>query len=252
MTSRTVKRYADAARPEDLFAGQWQNRTSMLDDYKTYLEDRWNDGCTNVWKLWEEKIIPLGCKGSYQIVRAYLFRKRTSPRPVTAGPPSTRAVAGWILHRPETLAEPEQLQLKNVRAPDVRPRGLCPPAQTSPARAMTRAVRSEAEQHRYGWSTRGDQRRQRSRKVAGGKQVRTVITGDFLRVPPLQTADVLHGELVVGQRPARVEPRSVHEEVVVDDAVVARCVPRCHHFLVPHVRGIGPDSEAHLFPQFAT
>jgi hypothetical protein len=35
MTSRTVKRYADAARPEDLFAGQWQTRASVLDEYKT-------------------------------------------------------------------------------------------------------------------------------------------------------------------------------------------------------------------------
>ena len=117
---------------------------------------------------------------------------------------------------------------------------------------MTRAVCSEAEQHRFGWNTRGDQCRQWGRKVAGGKQVWTVIIGDFVRVPPLQAADVLCGEFVVGQRPARVEPRSPHKEVVIDDAVVARCVPRRHHFLVPHVRGIGPDSEAHLFPQFAT
>jgi hypothetical protein len=34
MTSRTVKRYADAARPDDLFIGQWQARTSVLDEYK--------------------------------------------------------------------------------------------------------------------------------------------------------------------------------------------------------------------------
>ncbi|WP_405722898.1 ISL3 family transposase [Streptomyces sp. NBC_00046] len=34
MTSRTVKRYADAARPEDLFTGQWRTRTSVLDEYK--------------------------------------------------------------------------------------------------------------------------------------------------------------------------------------------------------------------------
>ncbi|MBC2908130.1 transposase, partial [Streptomyces cupreus] len=35
MTHRTVKSLADAARPEDLFRGQWQhNRTSVLDEYK--------------------------------------------------------------------------------------------------------------------------------------------------------------------------------------------------------------------------
>ncbi|MES9588394.1 MULTISPECIES: transposase [unclassified Streptomyces] len=114
MSWHTVKRYADAAKPEELFTGQWQNRSSVLDDYKPYLDDRWNEGCTNAWRLWEE-IVPLGYKGSYQLVRAYLHDKRTSPRPVTARPPSPRAVAGWILRHPDTLTEPEQLQLKNVR-----------------------------------------------------------------------------------------------------------------------------------------
>lgn len=114
MTWRTVKQLADATAPEELFTGQWQNRPSVLDDYKPYLDERWTDGCTNAWKLWEE-IVPLGYKGSYQRVRAYLHRKRTSPRPVTARPPSPRTVTRWILSRPETLTEPEQLQLKTVR-----------------------------------------------------------------------------------------------------------------------------------------
>lgn len=113
MTSRTVKKYADAVEPEDLYTGQWQNRASVLDDYKTYLDDRWNEGSTNAWKLWEE-IVPLGYKGSYLRVRAYRRLKRTSPRPVTARPPSPRAVAGWILRRPDTLAEAEQLRLGRV------------------------------------------------------------------------------------------------------------------------------------------
>ncbi|GAA4888131.1 hypothetical protein GCM10023237_01700 [Streptomyces coeruleoprunus] len=103
MAWHTVKRFADAERPEDLFKGQWQNRPSVLDDYMSYLDDRWNEGLTNAWKLWEE-IVPLGYKGgSYQRVRAYLHKKRTSPRPVTARPPSPRTVSGWILTRPETL-----------------------------------------------------------------------------------------------------------------------------------------------------
>ncbi|MFJ1831339.1 hypothetical protein [Streptomyces sp. NPDC088178] len=45
MTHRTVKSLADAARPEDLFTGQYQfNRASVLDEYKPYLDDRWNEG----------------------------------------------------------------------------------------------------------------------------------------------------------------------------------------------------------------
>ena len=123
--------FAEASRPEDLFTGQWQNRPSVLDDSKSYLDDRWNEGFTNAWKLWEE-IVPPGYKGSYQRVRAYLHKKRTSPRPVTARAPSPRMVSGWILSRPETLTEPEQLQLKTVR-------NHCPELD-----ALTRHVRSFA------------------------------------------------------------------------------------------------------------
>ncbi|MFI1370172.1 hypothetical protein [Streptomyces griseochromogenes] len=116
MTHRTVKSLADAEKPEDLFRGQWQhNRTSVLDEYKPYLDERWDEGCTNAWKLWEE-IVPLGYRGSYSRVSSYLRGKRTSPRPVTAQPPTPRVVTRWILSRPETLTEIEQLRLKAVLA----------------------------------------------------------------------------------------------------------------------------------------
>ncbi|MFB7512912.1 hypothetical protein [Streptomyces sp. NPDC056144] len=131
MSQNTVLRFSRADAPEDLFDLQWQNRASVLDEYKTYLDDRWNEGCTNAWKLWKE-IVSLGYRGSYQRVRAYLHKKRTSPRPVTARPPSPRAVAGWILRHPDTLTESEQLQLKNVRT-------QCPEVD-----ALTRHVRSFA------------------------------------------------------------------------------------------------------------
>ncbi|MEV7405833.1 hypothetical protein AB0N93_36365 [Streptomyces sp. NPDC091267] len=78
MTYRTVKQLADTQAPE-LFAGQWQNRPSVLDECKTYLDDRCGGGCTNAWKLLEE-IVPLGYGGSYRRVRAYLHEMRISPR----------------------------------------------------------------------------------------------------------------------------------------------------------------------------
>ncbi|MGW2182955.1 hypothetical protein ACWCXX_33775 [Streptomyces sp. NPDC001732] len=40
MTCPTVQRLADAARPEDPFQGQWQNRRTKLDDFKPYLNER--------------------------------------------------------------------------------------------------------------------------------------------------------------------------------------------------------------------
>ncbi|MEE1745214.1 transposase [Streptomyces sp. JV184] len=131
MSQNTVLRFSRADAPEDPFDRQWQNRTSVLDEYEIYLDDRWNEGCTNAWKLWEG-IVPLGYKGSYQRVRTYLRMKRTSPRPVTARSPSPRLVAGWILRHPDTLTEAEQLQLKNVRT-------HCPELD-----ALTRHVRSFA------------------------------------------------------------------------------------------------------------
>ncbi|MEU9497044.1 ISL3 family transposase [Streptomyces sp. NPDC048215] len=132
MTYRTVKLLADATTPEDLFHGQWQGRPSVLDAYRPYLDDRWNQGCTNAWKAWEE-IVPLGYKGSYQRVRAYFRTKRLSADPVTAPPPSPRTVAGWILRRPDSLSEGEQLRLKAVLA-------HCPELE-----ALTRHVRSFAQ-----------------------------------------------------------------------------------------------------------
>ncbi|MFE2571159.1 transposase [Streptomyces mirabilis] len=115
MTYRTVKLLADATTPEDLFQGQWQGRPSVLDEYRPYLDDRWNQGCTNAWKAWEE-IVPLGYKGSYQRVRAYFRTKRLSADPVTAPPPAPRTVADWILRHPDFLSDGEQLRLKAVLA----------------------------------------------------------------------------------------------------------------------------------------
>ncbi|WP_438302324.1 hypothetical protein ACSHXN_00130 [Streptomyces sp. HUAS TT11] len=105
MTYRTVKILADATVPEELFRGQWQGRPSVLDEYKPYLDDRWNQGCTNAWKAWEE-IVPLGYAGSYQRVRAYFRTKRLWADPVTAPPPSPRTVAGWILRHPTPSQRP--------------------------------------------------------------------------------------------------------------------------------------------------
>ncbi|MFE4666019.1 transposase [Streptomyces sp. NPDC056716] len=115
MTYRTVKRYADVAAPEELFQGQWQNRPTLLDDFRPYLDERWSEGCTNAWTLWEE-ITARGYRGGYGAVRAYLSPKRTSPQPAEARPPSVRTVSGWILRHPDRLPESDRLQLKEVLA----------------------------------------------------------------------------------------------------------------------------------------
>ncbi|MFF9858834.1 ISL3 family transposase [Streptomyces tendae] len=115
MTYRTVQRLADAARPEDMFQGQWQNRRTKLDDFKPYLHERWSEGCTNAWTLWEE-IKTHGYTGGYGAVRAYLQPFRTSPTAPATRSPSPRTVTGWILTHPDTLPESERLKLKSVLA----------------------------------------------------------------------------------------------------------------------------------------
>ncbi|MEU3723221.1 transposase [Streptomyces sp. NPDC031705] len=94
MAYRTVQRLADAARPEDLFQGQWQNRPTKLDDFKPYLHERWAKGCTNAWTLWEE-IKAHGYTGGYGAVRAYLQPFRTArPHQQPARRPHARSPAG--------------------------------------------------------------------------------------------------------------------------------------------------------------
>ncbi|MFI5809229.1 transposase [Streptomyces sp. NPDC051561] len=116
MTLNTIMRFSRAGSPEDMFTGQWQGRATRLDDFKPYLDQRWQEGCTNAWKLWEE-IKEQGYPRGYNTVRAYVSSTlRDKPRPVGPRPPSARAVTRWLLTHPDTLRENERLQLKAVLA----------------------------------------------------------------------------------------------------------------------------------------
>ncbi|WP_151476050.1 ISL3 family transposase [Streptomyces albicerus] len=116
MTLNTILRFSRATTPEEMFTGQWQNRATTLDDYKPYLDQRWQEGCTNAWKLWEE-IKEQGYPRGYAGVRDYVSRNlRGKPQPVGPRPPSARAVTCWILTHPDALPESDQLRLKAVLA----------------------------------------------------------------------------------------------------------------------------------------
>ncbi len=116
MTLNTILRYSRAADPEEMFTGQWQSRVTKLDAYKPYLDQRWQEGCTNAWKLWEE-IKEQGYPDGYGNVRNYISRTlRRKPQPVGPRPPSARAVTRWILTHPDALPERDRLQLKAVLA----------------------------------------------------------------------------------------------------------------------------------------
>jgi hypothetical protein len=116
MTLNTILRFSRANTPEEMLTGQWQSRTTKLDAYKPYLDQRWREGCTNAWKLWEE-IQEQGYPDGYGNVRNYVSRiLRGKPQPVGPRPPSARAVTRWILSHPDGLAEGDRIQLKAVLA----------------------------------------------------------------------------------------------------------------------------------------
>ncbi|MDC0773894.1 ISL3 family transposase [Streptomyces sp. HD] len=116
MGLNTILRFSRATTPEELFTGQWQSRATKLDTFKPYLDQRWQEGCTNAWKLWEE-ISEQGYPDGYSSVRDYVSRTlRGKPQPVGPWPPSARAVTRWILTHPDALLESDRLQLKAVLA----------------------------------------------------------------------------------------------------------------------------------------
>lgn len=116
MTLNTVMRFSRATTPEEMFTGQWQSRATPLDAYKPYLDQRWQEGCTNAWKLWEE-LCEQGYPRGYNSVRDYVSRVlRGKPQPVGPRPPSARAVTRWILTHPDALAESDRLHLKAALA----------------------------------------------------------------------------------------------------------------------------------------
>ncbi|MET9352946.1 hypothetical protein ABZY14_08050 [Streptomyces sp. NPDC006617] len=115
MALDTILRLSQATT-EEMFTGQWQNRATSLDAYKPYLDRRWQEGCANAWKLWEE-IKEQGYLRGYAGVRDYVSRYlRGKPQPVGPHLPSARAVTRWLLTHPDALPEADRLQVKAVLA----------------------------------------------------------------------------------------------------------------------------------------
>ncbi|MFE7839172.1 ISL3 family transposase [Streptomyces sp. NPDC057474] len=121
LARNTVRRFARATTWQELVAGKWQGRPSILDDYKPYLHQRWNEGCTSAAALFEE-IRTVGYRGGLTVLRDYLrpLRSGATPREKVR-PPSVRDVTGWITRHPDSLTPDETLKLKAIlaRCPDL-------------------------------------------------------------------------------------------------------------------------------------
>lgn len=74
----TVRRYAEASTVNELLVNTC--RDSLIDQYRPYLHQRWNEGCTDASILYTE-IRKLGYTGSDKTVRRYVqpFRAPRTP-----------------------------------------------------------------------------------------------------------------------------------------------------------------------------
>jgi hypothetical protein len=103
----TVARYADAAGIDQLLASKL--RHSALDPFKTYLDTRWNVGCTNTVRLTLE-LRERGYHGSDRTVRRYLepLRAAGSPAAHAPTPPRHRVAHPPPRRRPTQAPAPTQ------------------------------------------------------------------------------------------------------------------------------------------------
>ncbi|WP_081594318.1 ISL3 family transposase [Nocardia brasiliensis] len=112
----TVRRFARAATVERLLVNNGTGRRpGILDEFKPYLHQRWNEGCTNATELFRE-IQPLGYRGSVKVLLNYLqpFRVAGQARPPARKPPSVRRVTGWIMSNPSRLDPAHRQQLDAI------------------------------------------------------------------------------------------------------------------------------------------
>ena len=124
---KTARRFARQPDADTLLV-KATSRPSVLDPFKPYLGQRWNQGITNAAALHEE-IRARGWTGGIQAVERYLRQFRTADgrdrqararpqltAPSAPAPPKTRQITSWLLRRPETLTDDEHAQLAAIRA----------------------------------------------------------------------------------------------------------------------------------------
>ncbi|MEU8548983.1 ISL3 family transposase [Streptomyces roseoverticillatus] len=117
MDPKTVRRYARTATADELIVPP-RSQDSPLRRFHSYLNERWNEGCIDSTRLYEE-IRALGYKGTDRTARRWLepLRSSAAPAPKVSDVPSTRKVTGWITRHPENLTSDEALRLKHLLAP---------------------------------------------------------------------------------------------------------------------------------------
>jgi transposase len=116
LAKETVRRFYRARTVDEVLAKTMDGRPSLLDDYKPYLHQRWNEGCTNVRQLHAE-LHDRGYRGGYGTIRDYVqpFRGLGAAPPAVPAPPKARDVASWILSDPDHLDDEKKATLSQIR-----------------------------------------------------------------------------------------------------------------------------------------
>jgi transposase len=132
LNRHTVGRFARATSIDQVLFKS-TNRVGVLDEFKPYLNQRWNEGATNAVALHAE-LQARGWKGGVQAVRRYLhqFRGETpspfrpdnahaGPALSAAGPVKPRHLVRWIMTRPDHLTSSDAARLANIldRSPEL-------------------------------------------------------------------------------------------------------------------------------------
>ena len=125
LARNTVLKFAQAASIDELLV-KATSRPSVLDPFKPYLGQRWNDGITSAAALHEE-IRARGWKASILTVERYLRQFRTADgrdrqaraQPQLTAPsapplPKPRQVTRWIMTHPDHLASDDAADLARL------------------------------------------------------------------------------------------------------------------------------------------
>jgi len=121
----TAAKFANAASIDELLV-KATSRPSILDPFKPYLNQRWNQGITSAAALHEE-IRARGWTGDYLTVSRYLRQFRTADgldcqaraqpqltAPATPPAPKPRQITRWIMTHPDHLASDDAANLARL------------------------------------------------------------------------------------------------------------------------------------------
>ena len=115
LTRHTVRKFARAATAEQVTTGS-SPRSSRLDRFAPYLQQRWDQGCTDAAQLFAE-IQAQGYSGSKRSARRYLqpLRAALTTPVLPPPPPAAREVTRWITSHPDHLTDEEKTRISQVK-----------------------------------------------------------------------------------------------------------------------------------------